>query len=108
MAYVVNGSEKQFQVEWNQDVKAINLISSQAYTSVGGEMTSGDGVSKTGKQNNSAIYKDGQEVEINAYTIDDNNFFKLRDIAEIFDIGIDWDNESKTIKIDTTMGYIAE
>ena len=108
LAYVVNSSEKQFQVEWNQDVKAINLLSDQAYTSVGGEMTSGDGVSKTGKQNNSAIYKDVQEVEINAYTIDDNNFFKLRDIAEIFDIGIDWDNESKTIKIDTTKGYIAE
>lgn len=30
------------------------------------------------------------------------NYFKLRDLVEAFDIGVTWDNKTKTIGIDTT------
>ena len=108
LATAVSGSVKQFQVEWDNEVRAINLISGQAYTSVGGEMTSGDGEAKEGTLNTSKIYKDGEEIQLSAYTINDNNFFKLRDVAEVFDIGVTWDGESKTIGIDTSVEYTAE
>src|SRR5690554_1452545 len=108
LATAVSGSVKQFQVEWDNEVRAINLISGQAYTSVGGEMTSGDGEAKEGTLNTSKIYKDGEEIQLSAYTINDNNFFKLRDVAEVFDIGVTWDGETKTIGIDTSVGYTAE
>lgn len=53
--------------------------------------------------NKSEIYKDGQKVNIKAYTIDGNNFFKLRDLASAFDIAVTWDDATSTIGIDTSL-----
>jgi hypothetical protein len=58
--------------------------------------------------NTSAIYKDGSEIKLVAYTINGNNYFKLRDVAEAFNIGVTWDDATKTIRIDTKSDYIAD
>ncbi len=108
LAKVVSGTEKQFEVEWDGEMKAINLISNTAYTVVGGEMEKGDGQAKIATLNSSKIYKDGEEVQLTAYTINGNNYFKLRDLAQAFDIGVTWDNSTKTIGIDTSIEYTAE
>lgn len=105
MAKAVNGSEKQFEVMWDNDLHTINLISLKPYTAVGGEMVEGDGKTKEGILNTSPIYKDGELIELLAYNINGNNFFKLRDLAKAFDIGITWDGTTSTIGIDTSIGY---
>ncbi|WDV45366.1 stalk domain-containing protein [Clostridiaceae bacterium M8S5] len=108
LANVVSGSEKQFDVTWDADKKVINLVSKKAYTVVGGEMAKGDGQEKTSTTNTSPIYKDGEKIELTAYTIGGNNYFKLRDIAKVFNIGVTWDNETKTVGIDTSKGYVEQ
>lgn len=108
LAKVVSGTEKQFEVTWDGTKKAINLISNKAYTTVGGEMVAGDGQEKTTVLSTSKIYKDGQEITLTAYTINENNYFKLRDIAKAFDIGVTWDGATSTVGIDTTTGYVEE
>jgi hypothetical protein len=107
LAKAVNGTQKQFDVTWDGENETINLISQKAYTIVGGEMVPGDGSEKAPVLNTSKIYKDGEEVSLNAYTINGNNYFKLRDIAQAFDIGITWDETTNTIGIDTNTGYVA-
>lgn len=108
LAMAVSGTEKQFEVEWDNEKNAINLVSGKPYTVAGGEMSAGDGIEKTGNLNTAKIYKDGEEVELTAYNINNNNYFKLRDIAQAFNIGITWDNLTMTIGIDTAIDYIAE
>ena len=108
LASVVSETDKKFEVSWDDENKVISLISGQNYTSVGEELQKGDGQVKEGILNKSKILKDGEEVELTAYTINDNNYFKLRDIAQAFDIGITWDDSTKTVGIDTTIGYTAE
>lgn len=108
MATVVSGTTKQFEVGWDGSKNAINLLSSKAYTVVGGELAKGDGKNKSGNPTTSKIYKDGKEIKLTAYTINGNNYFKLRDLAQVFDIGVTWDNSTKTIGIDTSIGYTAE
>lgn len=71
-------------------------------------MLQGDGKSKTPKTNTSKIYIDGKEVKLTAYTIGENNYFKLRDIAKAFNIGVTWDGTTKTIGIDANIGYSQE
>ncbi|HHT63346.1 MAG TPA: hypothetical protein GXZ75_06665 [Clostridia bacterium] len=108
LAKVLSGSEKQFEVKWDVDKKAINLISNTAYTEIGGEMAAGDGKAKTASLNQAKIYKDGTEIPLTAYNINGNNYFKLRDIAQAFNIGVIWDPATQTIGIDTTIDYVEE
>jgi len=102
LAYVFSGTEKQFDVTWNGK---INLVSGKAYTVAGGELSSGDGTAKPYTKNQSGILVDGKPVEFEAYTIDGNNYFKLRDVCKYFDIGVIWDNSLKTIKLDSSVSY---
>ncbi len=106
LAKAVSGTQKQFDVAWDGEKKTINLISNKIYSAVGGELTPGDGKEKTPVLNASLILKDGVEVPLNAYTINGNNYFKLRDIAQAFNIGITWDGTTNTIGIDTSTGYV--
>lgn len=108
IAKVVSGTQKQFAVSWDNGKKAINLISSSPYTPIGGELAVGDGTSKPAILNTSAIYKDGMIVQLTAYTIGGNNFFKLRDLAQTFDIGVTWDDATRTVGIDTSVSYLTE
>ncbi len=105
LAFVLNGTVKQFEVTWDGQKKAINMLSNKPYTVSGGEMTRGDGKTKTAVVTTSIIYIDGKEVKMTAYLIGGNNYFKLRDVMQAFNVGVGWDGASKTITIDTSIGY---
>jgi hypothetical protein len=111
---VLNGSEKQFEVGWDGATGVIALTSGAAYTAVGDEMT-GEAYASTPRAGywaatptRSRIYIDGEETAFTAYHIDGNNYFKLRDIGEVFDFGVTWDGAQNTIAIDTSKPYTAE
>lgn len=105
-AQAVNKTAKNFEVTWDGKNNAINLISNKAYTSAGGELTKGDGKAKVATPTTSKIYKDGKEISLTAYTIGGNNYFKLRDMAKAFNIGVFWDGATNTVIIDTTKDYV--
>ena len=105
LAKVLSGTEKQFEVSWDNEARAINLISGKAYTPVGGEMTPGDGTEKVAQLTDASIYLNGELIKLTAYNIGGNNYFKLRDVGEVFDFDVSWDNESKTITVDTSKSY---
>jgi|GEM_PF-354569 len=105
LAYILSGTEKQFDVGWNESQNAISLTNNKAYTVVGGEMTSKGAGSKSAVLTNSRIFLDGKEVQFTAYRIDDNNYFKLRDIGETFDFEVDWDGTNNNVLINTNKGY---
>lgn len=108
IAKAVSGTDKQFEVTWDNTNKTINLISGKAYTEVGGELIKGDGTDKNGKLSTATIYKDGEAISLTAYTINGNNYFKLRDLCKAFDIGVTWDGTTNTVGIDTSISYITE
>lgn len=104
-AKVVSGTDKQFDVTWDGEKQEINLISNKAYTVAGGELVKGDGIDKTATLYKNGLLKDGANVQINAYTINNNNYFKLRDLCQMFNIGVTWDATTNTIGIDTSIAY---
>lgn len=106
LAQAVNKTDKNFEVTWDGKNNAINLISNKAYTPAGGELVKGDGKAKTATLSTAKIYKDGKEISLTAYTINGNNYFKLRDIAKAFDIGVTWDGTTNTVSIDTSISYV--
>ena len=107
IAKVINGTNKQFNITIDSGISAIYLLSGEAYEPNGSELATGDGSQKTAYFNSWSIFKDGKRVILGAFTINGNNFFKLRDLAQIFDIGITWDAATSTIGIDTSISYVA-
>lgn len=106
LAAVVSETEKQFNVSWDAKQNAIRLTSGQGYKAVGGELAVSNKPSpKVAKPTSSMIIVDGEEVQLTAYNIGNNNYFKLRDIASIFNIGVTWNGSKKTVGIDTQIDY---
>jgi hypothetical protein len=108
LAHILSGTEKQFEVGWNGGTNTITLTSGRPYTPVGGEMAGKGTENKTARGTTSKILLDGRDVSFTAYNIENNNYFKLRDIGEALDFGVDWEVESQTIVIDTSRGYTPE
>lgn len=109
LAMAITGSDKQFEVTWDGEKNAINLVTGEAYTSVGGEFAVSAGTEPVKAiTNQSKIYIDGEEISLQAYTIGGNNYFKLRDVGEVFDFGVLWDGALNKIVIDTAVGYVAQ
>lgn len=107
IAQVLRGTDKQFEVVWDSTKNAINMTSNKPYTTVGGELKVGDGVAKQCTLNSSPIYKDGVQVSLTAYTINGNNYFKLRDLGQAFNFDVSWDAGQNAVVIDTKNAYNA-
>jgi hypothetical protein len=101
LAKAVDGTPNNFEVSWDAEKKTINLLSNTRYTPVGGELTKGDGKTKSAVVSTATILKDGVELPLSAYTINGSNYFKLRDVADAFGIGVTWDSKTNTISITT-------
>jgi hypothetical protein len=106
LAMLLNGTDKQFEVSWDAENKAIALISGAAYTAVGGELAYPATVTDKASPTTAKVYIDNSEVTPTAYNIKGNNYFKLRDIAKALDFFVDWD--MATLIIDTSAGYVDE
>lgn len=107
IAKAMSGSEKQFEVTWDKINRQTSLLSGNPYTEVGGELAKGDGTDKVAIEYQNRFTKDGKIVEMQAYTINDNNFFKLRDLCQIFNISVNWDEAINSIIIDTSKLYVS-
>ncbi len=108
IAYVLNNSNKQFEVVWNGQTNSIDLISGKKYTAVGGEMQDKHYSKPVVVPTSARVYLDGQSINLTAYNINNNNYFKLRDIGKALDFSVEWDEKSENIDIETAYGYFEE
>lgn len=109
LACAINGTAKQFNTVWDGDTQTILLELGTAYQIVGGELViSGDGVSKTATPSAAKLTLGGTLISCEAYTIGGNNYYKLRDIAQVIDFGVAWSGTINTIDITTGAVYAGE
>ena len=101
IAYVLNGTSKQFEVGWDGANNAINLTKSKPYTIVSGEMQGVATANKKATPTTSKIYLDGKEIALTAYNIGGNNYFKLRDVGESLGFYVDWEPLTSVALIST-------
>ena len=108
LAYVLNGTQEQFDIFWSAEENAILLITGMSYDILGSEMQQPNSRGTRAILSDSRMFLNYREINPTAYNIDGNNYFKLRDIGRIFDFAVEWDGERNTIAIDTTKGYTDE
>ncbi len=99
MAALLNGTGSQFSVEWNAADGTIAIKTGSAYTPVGGELTTGTDKSASAIESTQRVMINGAAVELIAYNIGGNNFFKLRDLGDQLNFGVDWDGTSSTMLV---------
>lgn len=105
LAAALSGTDKQFEVYWDKSSGNVMLTAGNPYTMTGSELTAGTAGKKPASPTTSVIYKDGLPITPAAYLIGQNNYFKLRDIAELFNFSVEWDNDAMCILIDTSKSY---
>lgn len=103
IAMAVNGTAKNFEVGWDKENNAIKLIPGTAYTTAGGELVvSANPAAKQAALSTAKVYLNDSEVQLTAYNIGGNNYFKLRDVGQALGMTITWDAQTSTIGIDTS------
>ena len=106
IAMAINGSEKQYNVTWDNEKKAINLLKNTPYTVAGGELSKGAAEVMPTQANTSHTLLDGELFGFTSYTIGESNYYMLRDLGEVFDFAVEWDAATNSIHVDTTKSYV--
>ncbi len=102
IAYILNGTNSQFNVTWDPDNNRILLTPDEAYQEVGDEMSSAaSAVVESCSPSNSTIILDGRSLSLTGYRINGNNFYRLRDVGKALDFGVDFDEQTRTVLIDS-------
>ena len=55
-----------------------------------------------------AIYLDGQQIQMEAYAINGNNYVKLRDIGKAVGFEVYWDSENGCVQVESGKPYTGE
>ena len=98
---------KRFNVEWDEVNRNILLTKNTDYVRIGGELElRPDGVSARAAANASPIIMNGSTINWLGFNINGFTYFRLRDVMRTFNIFTDWDQDTQTILLDTTRGYV--
>ena len=57
------------------------------------------------ERSTNAFYVDGEHVELPAYAINGNDYVKLRDVGEAVGFNVYWDEEDRTVQIESDKPY---
>ena len=100
IAYILSGTDSQFNVTWEAETDRILVTSGEAYQTVGGEMSSSVSTEiENCTPSDATVVIDGRTVSLTGYRINGNNYYKLRDIGEALDFSVDFDMDSRTVLI---------
>jgi len=104
IADAINGTQKQFMTFWDESTQSIQLVRRAPYTSTGSSAVGkyGDTIAST---STAKLYCDGVRKYVSAYTINDYTYYKLRDIAQLIDMGVTWNESTMTIGMETGQSY---
>ena len=102
IAYIFKDTKSRFEVEWDEEKKAINLKSSSIYTGdVPSYQIKTPYIEEKAKISTAKIYKEGEEIFLSAYLLGGYNYYKLRDLANVIGFKVDYDPLSNTVLMES-------
>ncbi len=100
IAKLANATESKFSVEWNAESKMILIYTNQAYHEVGTELKVKDKTDKVCVKSTNKVQINDQVVDFEAYTINGETYYKLRDLGDKLDFTVEWDAKTKTVVLE--------
>ena len=111
VAYILNGTQAQFNVDWDGAAGSIVLQTKTPYTTANGsEMNSSFTGNQPYQKNPATVLVDGVKTDFDAITLTDagnsgHTYFKIRDLGKYLGFEVTWDSAKGAIVIDTTKPY---
>ncbi|MDR7870803.1 MAG: WG repeat-containing protein [Tissierellaceae bacterium] len=102
IAYALKSTPKYFNVYWDNYANSILLSSGLDYIAVGGEMAEVKDTKISAVPSNSKLYINHKQENLECYTIEGYNYFKLRDLGKYLMFDVDYNNEKRQIEINTS------
>ena len=99
MAALLDGTDAQFSVAFDSERNTIVVTTGEAYETIGGELETGTDKSGSAVASAQSVEIDGAKVELAAFNIGGNNFFKLRDLGTALGFGVDYDEATATMLV---------
>lgn len=99
MAYAIDGTACQFQVTWDPEKFAINMVTGEPHIHLGSEMQGNSGKNEVAEQFLSTVYKNGEAIDVYVYTINGSSYFQLDSLRGALGIDVGWDGTTSTITI---------
>lgn len=107
IATILSGTNRQFDIKWDNAKRNISILTGLPYSPVGGEMDSGAVTEQNVAASAFPVSVDGRQIPLTFYLIHGNDYVKLRDILRILNVNVEWDGAHNTILVNTAKGYVA-
>lgn len=101
LAVVLKDSNASFDIEWNAEVKRIDINPHSPYAETAPADVQGQSGNRIAIHSQDALQVAGKTPQVKAYKIDGNNFYKLRDLAPLLGFQVEWNEEMQLIHIKT-------
>lgn len=101
IAMILRTTGNRFNVKWDSSKNGIAIVTGEKYDIVGGELSENSQTVTDIYENTSPIFVDGDETDVISYVINEENYFKIRDMADMVGFDVDWDSETDTVVITT-------
>ena len=105
LAMLLNGSARQFAVEYDEGTKSVSITSGRSYMAIGGELSGAAAETAEAIISNNTVSIDGELVDFTVYKIDGANYFRLRDLGKALDFHVGYNDDIKTVYISGARGY---
>ncbi|WP_110933945.1 hypothetical protein [Paenibacillus bouchesdurhonensis] len=101
LASHLSGSDSQFDITWNNAQNAIEITTDKAYSAKESFHTPyySSGKLYEAKLSTAKIIIDGEVHSIQAYNIEDNTYFQLRDLAQVLKFDVSFDPGTNSIVV---------
>ena len=105
LAQLLSGTPAQVEIGWDANASAVSITSGKTYTAVGGELSPIPSTTQYGAPTFCDIYVNGEKADLTVYLINENNYFKLRDLAAAIGFDVSWNGAAGMVSIDTSREY---
>ena len=99
VAALLNGSDAQFSVGYDEASDTVTIVSGEAYAPIGGELSAGADRSAGLIPSPHSISINGAGAAVNAYIIDGANFLRIEDLAQALGFEASFDDATGTLTV---------
>lgn len=99
LAELLKNSRSQFDLKWDEKRNMAEIKRGENYSSEQSSIPKTDGLNRSLKPNKLAVLIDGKQMELYGYLIDGHNYYKLRDLQNLFSYKVEWNEKERTIEL---------